>query len=126
MELSRLFILNLKKWRIKKGISQKVLAERCGAAHSYIRQIESGRGYPSFAFIGKLAQALNIEPYQLFYNETKKKTERFETNYSLQDNNYDHNIENLENIDEIKSYFIKKLSDELDKYIINHKSSDDK
>jgi len=69
MDLDRLFISNLKKWRKSKGISQKTLAERCNAAHSYIRQIESGRGHPSFSFIGKLAEALNIEPYQLFFDE---------------------------------------------------------
>jgi transcriptional regulator with XRE-family HTH domain len=34
--------------------------------------LECGRGHPSFAFIGKLAQALQIEPYQLFYDETAK------------------------------------------------------
>jgi transcriptional regulator with XRE-family HTH domain len=69
MDLDDLFVLNLKKWRKNRGFSQKTLAERCDAAHSYIRQIESGSGHPSFAFIGKLANALNIEPYQLFYDE---------------------------------------------------------
>jgi len=54
------------------GLSQKVLAERCNAAHSYIRQLESGTGHPSFAFIEKLACALSIEPYMLFYDETAK------------------------------------------------------
>jgi len=53
------------------GISQKELAEKCDAAHSYIRQLESGKGHPSFAFIGKIANALHIEPYQLFYDESK-------------------------------------------------------
>ena len=52
-------------------ISQEKLAEKCGAAHSYIRQIECGNRYPSFAFIGKIANALEIEPYQLFFDEAK-------------------------------------------------------
>ena len=52
------------------GFSQKILAEKCKAAHSYIRQIESGTGHPSFAFIEKLANALNIEPYKLFIEES--------------------------------------------------------
>ena len=72
MELNQLFINNLKKWRKVMGISQKKLAEKCKTAHSYIRQIESGNRCPSFAFIGKLAAALQIEPYQLFYDETAK------------------------------------------------------
>jgi transcriptional regulator with XRE-family HTH domain len=70
MNFDQLFVLNLKKWRKNRGLSQKALAERCDAAHSYIRQIESGVGHPSFAFIGKLAHALDIEPYRLFYDET--------------------------------------------------------
>jgi transcriptional regulator with XRE-family HTH domain len=41
-------------------------------AHSYIRQLESGKGHPSFSLIGKIANALQIEPYQLFYDETAK------------------------------------------------------
>jgi transcriptional regulator with XRE-family HTH domain len=74
MDIDQLFILNLKKFRKNLGFSQKALAERCNAAHSYIRQIESGRGHPSFAFIGKLSDALNIQPYQLFYDETSAKS----------------------------------------------------
>jgi transcriptional regulator with XRE-family HTH domain len=72
MELNQLFILNLKRWRKAMCISQKDLAEKCGTAHSYIRQLESGNGHPSFTFIGKIASALQIEPYQLFYDETAK------------------------------------------------------
>jgi len=72
MELNKLFIQNLKKWRKTRGFSQKKLAEKCKTGHTYIRQIESGNRCPSFAFIGKIADALQIEPYQLFYNETSK------------------------------------------------------
>jgi transcriptional regulator with XRE-family HTH domain len=100
MELNQLFILNLKKWRKRAGISQKILAERCGAAHSYIRQIESGKGHPSFVFIGKLAKALNIEPYMLFYDENKPKT-----------------VSQSDQIELIKSEFINNISSDLDKFI---------
>ena len=67
--MDRLFIQNLKKWRKIMGISQEKLAEKCDTAHSYIRQIECGIRSPSFAFLGKIAEALEIEPYQLFYDE---------------------------------------------------------
>ena len=69
MDLDRIFIKNLKKWRKIMGLSQEKLAEKCNTGHSYIRQLESGNGHPSFAFIGKIARALEIEPYQLFYDE---------------------------------------------------------
>ena len=70
--MNRLFIQNLKKWRKIMGFSQEKLAEKCGTGHSYIRQLESGCGTPSFAFIGKIARALQIEPYQLFYDDAAK------------------------------------------------------
>jgi len=70
MDLSRLFIHNLKKWRKVTGLSQKELAEKCGTGYSYIRQIESGVGNPSFALLAKIAEALEIEPYQLFFDES--------------------------------------------------------
>jgi transcriptional regulator with XRE-family HTH domain len=92
----------LKKWRKEKGISQKKLAERCKAAHSYIRQIESGKGHTSFAFIEKLALALNIEPFQLFYDETKIKPEK---------------LEQSEKIESIKSTFLERMSNEFDTII---------
>ena len=63
------------------GFSQKKLAERCNTSHSYIRQLESGVGHPSFAFIGKIASALKIEPYQLFYNEKTKSGESTRTKH---------------------------------------------
>ena len=69
MDLSRLFIQNLKKWRKIKGFSQKKLAEKCETGYSYIRQIESGVGNPSFALLAKIAGALEIQPYQLFFDE---------------------------------------------------------
>ena len=83
----------------RKGFSQKKLAERCKAAHSYIRQIESGKGHPSFVFIGKLAKALDIEPYQLFYDETAANSEKpAQPDY----------------IESIKTDFISTISNEFD------------
>jgi len=97
MDLTHIFVRNMKKWRKNMGISQKTLAERCNAAHSYIRQIESGTGHPSFAFIEKLANALNIEPYELFYDETTAKA----------------GLES-ENINKIKKDFLENVSHEFD------------
>ena len=99
MDIDRLFIHNLKKWRKTRDVSQKTLAERCGAAHSYIRQIESGRGHPSFIFIGKLAHALNIEPYQLFYDESAAKAG---------------NLFWSDNIESLKTEFFNKMGHEFD------------
>jgi transcriptional regulator with XRE-family HTH domain len=100
MDLDQLFVFNVKKWRKNRGISQKALAERCNAAHSYIRQIESGSGKPSFAFIGKLANALDIEAYQLFYDETAEQNEKLPSEK--------HHLE------AIKTHFLEKMAGELD------------
>lgn len=49
--------------RIKKGITQKKLAEKMGTKQSVISRLESGRANPSVEFLKKLAQALgsNLE-----------------------------------------------------------------
>jgi transcriptional regulator with XRE-family HTH domain len=103
MDLDQLFVHNVKKWRKNRGFSQKLLAERCNAAHSYIRQIESGSGKPSFAFIGKLADALNVEAYQLFYDETAAQDEK--------------PSQREEYIEAIKTDFLERIDRELDAVI---------
>jgi len=45
--------------RVKKGVTQKELAQRIGTKQSVISRLESGRANPSVAFLMKLAQALN-------------------------------------------------------------------
>ena len=45
--------------RVKKGVTQKELADKIGTKQSVISRLESGRANPSVAFLKKLAQALN-------------------------------------------------------------------
>ena len=45
--------------RVKKGVTQKELAQRIGTKQSVISRLESGRANPSVAFLKKLAEALN-------------------------------------------------------------------
>ena len=45
--------------RIKKRVTQKMLAEKIGTKQSVISRLESGRANPSIAFLKKLANALN-------------------------------------------------------------------
>ena len=104
MDMTHLFVSNLKKYRGYKGFSQKTLAEKCNAAHSYIRQLESGTGHPSFAFIEKLAGALSVEPYKLFIDDTLIQSQKFVAS---------------EGIEIIKADFLRKVADELD--IVIHK-----
>jgi len=107
MDLDQLFVHNLRKYRKIRALSQKSLAERCDAAHSYIRQIENGRGKPSFDFIKKLSNALNIDAYKLFYDETKAESDKPLHTESI----------NEEEIDGIKVNFLTKVEQEFDKVI---------
>ena len=45
--------------RVKKGVTQRELAQRIGTKQSVISRLESGRANPSVAFLKKLAEALN-------------------------------------------------------------------
>jgi transcriptional regulator with XRE-family HTH domain len=66
MDLKQIFIQNMKKFRELAGISQMTLAEQCDTGASYIGQIEIGIRFPSMSLIGKIADALEVEPYRLF------------------------------------------------------------
>jgi transcriptional regulator with XRE-family HTH domain len=72
MDLKKIFILNLKKFRNRRGISQMKLAELCGTATNYIGEIEIGRRFPSLKLIEKLGQALAIKPYRFFIDDSEK------------------------------------------------------
>jgi len=77
MEIQAVFSRNMKKYRKKAKLTQEKLAEMCGTDHRYIGQIETGVRCPSLEFVGKIATALYIEPYLLFYDESKKENEVF-------------------------------------------------
>ena len=47
--------------RIKKGITQKILAQKMGTKQSVISRLESGNANPSFDFLKRLALALGTD-----------------------------------------------------------------
>lgn len=59
---------NIKKYRMKAGITQAVLAERVGVSHEFIRRIESKKGKKTFSVdtIWKISLAVNVNPGKLF------------------------------------------------------------
>jgi transcriptional regulator with XRE-family HTH domain len=69
MDILTNFTYNLKKHRKRAKLTQEKLAELCGTDFRYIGQIETGRRCPSLEFIGKIASALNIAPYKLFFDK---------------------------------------------------------
>ncbi|MDR1419142.1 MAG: helix-turn-helix domain-containing protein [Treponema sp.] len=69
MALKDIFIVNLKKTRKERRVSQMKLAEMCNTAASYIGEIETGRKFPSVEMIEKIAKALDIEAYRFFVDK---------------------------------------------------------
>jgi transcriptional regulator with XRE-family HTH domain len=57
---------NLKLNRRKCGISQAKLAEKAGISTQYIGMIELSRQFPTPEVLERIAEALSIEPYELF------------------------------------------------------------
>ena len=75
MALQQVFMANMKNRRKQAGLTQEKLAELCNTDPCYIRQIEIGRRFPSITYIERIAAALNIAPYRLFYDETNTEEE---------------------------------------------------
>ena len=69
------FAENMKKYRKQAKLTQEKLAELCDTDHRYIGQIETGRRCPSLEYIERIAGALNIAPYRLFYSEADAENE---------------------------------------------------
>ena len=65
MDIVKVFGTNVKRYRQSSGISQETFAEKCGLHRTYISAIECFRRSISLENIQKIADALEIEPYQL-------------------------------------------------------------
>jgi transcriptional regulator with XRE-family HTH domain len=62
MDLREAFALNLRRVRHERGLSQDDLAYEADISRSYLSQIEKGAFHVSLKVIGKLAEALGVEP----------------------------------------------------------------
>ena len=72
MEMMKIFVFNMKKYRKKRQFSQEKLAEMLNTSTSYIGEIEINRKMPSLEMVEKIATALEIEPYRLFIDNTNR------------------------------------------------------
>lgn len=64
-----MFGTNVRKYRMRLGLSQEKFAEKCGLHRTYISDIECFRRSISLDNIQKLADALGVETFQLFLDE---------------------------------------------------------
>jgi transcriptional regulator with XRE-family HTH domain len=63
----------LKSVRESKNLSQGDIEKRTGLLRCYISRVENGHTVPSIETLEKLAQALEIPLYQLFYDGSDPK-----------------------------------------------------
>lgn len=91
-ELETLYAENIKRIRLSKNLSQEKLAELAKVSPPYISEIENQKKIGKFETIAAIANALDVEPYELFlpagsvisHNErrTKDLMKRLRTNFS--------------------------------------------
>jgi len=66
MDAHRLFGLRLRSLREGRGLTQQQLGELADTSYKYLGAIERGEENPSLKVICKLADALKVEPRDLF------------------------------------------------------------
>jgi transcriptional regulator with XRE-family HTH domain len=65
MDLREVFAANLRRLRNAKGVSQDELAHEANVSRSYLSQLEKGTFYASLNVVGRLSEALGVEPAEL-------------------------------------------------------------
>jgi transcriptional regulator with XRE-family HTH domain len=73
-ELRAVFAENIKKFRNKRGWNQLFLAEKLDISSNFLSEIETGKGWVSPLTLVKLANALEIEVFELFAPKIPKNT----------------------------------------------------
>ena len=69
MDIVKLFGNNLKKYRVKLGLSQEAFAEKCGLHRTYMSAIECYRRSIALENVQRIAEALEVDVYKLFMEE---------------------------------------------------------
>lgn len=64
-EFKKIYSENIKSKRIEEGIKQDKLAEKIGLTEKYISDLETGRRAGSLETLLLIANALDVEPYEL-------------------------------------------------------------
>jgi transcriptional regulator with XRE-family HTH domain len=76
--LGAILAKNLKGNRRKRGLTQAALAEKVNVSTHHIGMIELSRSYPTLELVERIADALDIEIYELFLepHSTNEELER--------------------------------------------------
>ena len=68
MDVVQLLGRNVRRYRKLKGMTQEQLALEAGMERSYVSDLERGLRNPSVRALGRLAEALAVEPMALLQN----------------------------------------------------------
>jgi transcriptional regulator with XRE-family HTH domain len=68
-ELREILSANIKRYRNRREWSQAKLAEKLAISTNFLSEIETGKGWVSPLTLVKIADALDIEVYELFKEE---------------------------------------------------------
>jgi len=73
MDLRTILAANLVRLRRAKGMSQQALARKARIDRSYLSRVEAAHHYVGLEVIGKLAEALEVEPAELLKLPPKRR-----------------------------------------------------
>ena len=74
-ELKKNLGSKIKQYRKKLGLSQAELAEIVKLEIKSLSRIEAGHNYPMCENLAAIAEALHVEPWQLYYDDKKQNFE---------------------------------------------------
>ncbi len=74
MDLRDVFATNLRRLRNARKLSQDDLAYEAEVSRSYLSQLEKGAFYASLNVVGRLANALDVEPAELLKLPPKRRS----------------------------------------------------
>jgi len=73
MDLKEVMAINLRRLRHAKEMTQEELAERAGLSARYVGAIERANKSASVSVLGRIADALEVEPAELIQRATKRR-----------------------------------------------------
>lgn len=66
MDVAEIFGKNVKRQRLRRGLTIEALADDAQLSYSYVGEIERGLRNPTLRIVGALAAVLMVEPAELF------------------------------------------------------------
>lgn len=91
----------IKKTRLKKSMTQKELADKCGIDSANLRKYEAGKQNPKLGTIEKIAEALGVHEAELLYGPEENPLAAFTEILKAADQPLNGITEGLKNMQEV-------------------------